>query len=195
MAGKLVTIATFELPLEAHIARNALVAANIPVTLDNEESSTLFGQGTNVMSGVRVVVREEDEEAAVKVLDATFGSEEPVSAEELAARAEETEPEDPVPPAKPESLDEEGQPLSERDRYARRAWLAAIFGLVVPFLWFYAVYLFLNAAFGDGPLSDRSKGKLFVAGGPVFLVVLVLGFPFALFALLFLVGTVGSLLG
>src|SRR5262245_27346560 len=128
MAGKLVTIATFELPVEAHIARNALEAANIPVTLNNEESSTLFGQGTNVLSGVGVVGREEDEEAAVKVLDATFGSEEPVSEEELAAQAEATEPEATEPedvlPATPELPEEV---LSERDEYARRAWLAAIF--------------------------------------------------------------------
>ena len=156
----------------------------------------LFGQGTNVMSGVRVVVREEDEEAAVKVLDATFGSDEPIPEEELAAQAEATEPEDVAPrPTKPESPDEEGQLLSERDRYARRAWLAAIFGLVVPFLWFYAVYLFFNAAFGDGSLSNRSKSRLFVVGGPVFLSVLVMGLPFVLFVLYFVFGFFGSFLG
>ncbi len=189
MAGRLVTIATFALPLEAHIARNALAAANIPVTLNNEESSMLFGQGTNVLSGVRVVVREEDEEAAVKVLDATFGGEEDVPENELTAQAEAAEPEDSVPP------DEDGQPLSERDQYARRAWLAAIFGLVVPLLWFYAMYLFLNAAFGDGTLSDRSKSKLFVVGGPVFLLILVVELPFVLFELFFVFGFLRSFLG
>jgi hypothetical protein len=81
--------------------------------------------------------------------------------------------------------------LSEREQYARRAWLAAVFGLVVPFLWFYAVYLFLQAAFGDGPLSDRSKNKLLVVG-PVFLFVLFVAFPSFWFVLLYLFWAAGG---
>ncbi len=196
MAGKLVTIAQFDQSSDAHIARSALEAANIPVTLNNEESSTLFGQGTNVLSAIRLVVREEDEAAAVRVLDATFGSEEPVTEEELAAQAVAAEPEDGVPQsAPPEPPDEAEQPLSERDEYARRAWLAVFFGFAMPILWFYAVYLFFNAAFGDGPISDRSKKKLFVASSPVFLFVFVVMIPFVLLYLLFSIGFLWGLFG
>ncbi|HYH69159.1 MAG TPA: hypothetical protein VD866_30980, partial [Urbifossiella sp.] len=58
--------------------------------------------------------------------------------------------------------------------------LTAVFGLVFPPLWFYAVYLFLNAAFGEGTLSDYGRNKLFVGT-----FVLALGFPMA-FVILYL---------
>jgi hypothetical protein len=67
-------------------------------------------------------------------------------------------------------------PPSERDADARRLFLAACFGLVVPLLWFYAVYLFLNTAFGEGRLSSRGRTYLFVGG-----LVVGAGFFLALF--------------
>ena len=71
----------------ANVARNALDAAGIPATLITEGSFGLFGRTVTALS-VRLVVREADEPAAVKVLDDTFGPQEQVSEAELAARAE-----------------------------------------------------------------------------------------------------------
>ncbi|MFM8271843.1 MAG: putative signal transducing protein [Gemmata sp.] len=93
MAGRLVTIAAFAEATVANAARNALDAAGIPATLNTEGSFGLFGRTVTALS-VRLVVREADEPAAVKVLDDTFGPQEQVSEAELAARAEAAEPED-----------------------------------------------------------------------------------------------------
>ncbi|MCI0704731.1 MAG: DUF2007 domain-containing protein [Planctomycetia bacterium] len=170
MAGQLVTIATFGEVSEAHIARSALEAAGIPVTLNNEESSSLFGQSTPVLGSARLVVREEDEERAVKILDETFGNQ-PVNEADLAAVAESAEPEaEPPAESRPIADDAESKP-SERDEYARRFFLAAVFALFLAPLWFYALYLCLNAAFGEGPISERGQSHLILGG-----VTLVIGF-------------------
>jgi hypothetical protein len=50
-------------------------------------------------------------------------------------------------------------------------YYAAWFSLVVPFLWFYALYLLLNAAFGEGPLGERGRRHLLVGGS-----ILAIGF-------------------
>ena len=61
---------------------------NLNELLDNEQTASLFGS-VLPMIGIRVVVREEDEPQAVKVLDETFGpEEEQLSEAELAAQAE-----------------------------------------------------------------------------------------------------------
>ena len=65
---------------------------------------------------------------------------------------------------------------SERDEYARRFFSAAFFGLVVPLLWFYAIYLFLNAAFGEGTLSLANRNKMRIG-----VLLLAIGFFTAMF--------------
>ncbi len=50
----------------------------------------------------------------------------------------------------------------EREQYARRLVFTAMLGLVFPPIAFYAIYLLLNAAFGEGNLSNRGKFNLFL---------------------------------
>jgi hypothetical protein len=169
MAGKLVTIATFDQPPKARLAQNALEAAGIKATVADENTIAMDWLLGAAIGWVKVQVLEEDAERAVAVLEETMGKEEPVGEEELAAEAESTAPDEdepaPFPPARPAGApaEEIAEPKpSERDEYARRFFFAAVFSLVFGPLWFYAVYLFLNAAFGEGPISSRAKRKLFV---------------------------------
>jgi hypothetical protein len=188
MAGKLVTIARFDLAGQAHIAKNALEAVGIKSVLADEQTVAMDWLLSNAIGGIKVQVLEEDAERAVTALEESLGSDEPVDEEMMAAEAEAAEkeetdepdePSEPVappadaPPAPAGTGTEEGAAgkQSERDDYARRFLLAAFFGLVVPLLWFYAIYLFLNAAFGPGTLSPANRNKL-RAGG----LLLALGF-------------------
>ncbi len=158
MAGKLVTIATFAEASHAHLARGALEAAGIPVSLNNEESFALFGDGMTALGGIRLVVREEDESAAVKVLDDTFGTEDSVSEEELTAQAVATVPDElehsQVAPDDPssESLD--------REKNARVAFRAAATSLLIPFVVIFAYAMIRRTASGPGELSARGRWNL-----------------------------------
>lgn len=190
MAGKLVTFARFDLAGQAHIAKNALEAVGIKSVLADEQTVAMDWLLSNAIGGIKVQVLEEDAERAVTALEESLGSDEPVDEETMAAEAEAAEREDtddPTEPVAPQvdapftppgTLTEEGaaEKPSERDDYARRFLLAAFFGLVVPLLWFYAIYLFLNAAFGPGTLSPANRYKL-RAGG----LLLAIGFFTALF--------------
>jgi len=190
MAGKLVTIARFDLAGQAHIAKNALEAAGIKSVLADEQTVAMDWLLSNAIGGIKVQVLEEDAERAVSALEESLGSDEPVDEETMTAEAEDAEkegidePPEPIAPPSdalpsPTGPDTEegaaGKP-SERDEYARRFLLAAFFGLVVPLLWFYAIYLFLNAAFGEGTLSPANRNRV-RAGG----LLLAIGFFSALF--------------
>jgi hypothetical protein len=178
MAGRLVTIAAFAEATAANAARNALDAAGIPATLNTEGSFGLFGRTVTALS-VRLVVREADEPAAVKVLDDTFGPQEQVSEAELAARAEAAEPEDARDAAglaAPESDPETDSLARETD--ARVAFQAAAIGLVFPIATLFALVAIVQASCGPGELSARGRWRLraavALALGPLVLVELVL---------------------
>jgi hypothetical protein len=178
MAGRLVTIATFDNPAKARLAQNALEGAGIKAAVADEAIVQMDWLLGGAVGWVKVQVMEADAERAVAVLEEAFGSDEPVDAATLAAEAEaagmglESElpqgppaaftPTDPL--SAPAPPDEEERPPSERDEYARRFFFAAVFSLVFWPLWFYAVYLFLNAAFGEGAISSRAKRKLLFGG-------------------------------
>jgi hypothetical protein len=161
MAGRLVTIATFDQPPKARLAQNALEEAGIKATVADETTVAMDWLLGAAVGWVKVQVLEEDADRAVTVLEEALGPSDPVDAKALEAEAETAEPEEGSAPPPPSPRDDDPEPpLSERDEYARRFYLSAVFGLVFVPLWFYAVYLFLNAAYGEGPLSDRSKRKL-----------------------------------
>ena len=178
MAGKLVTIATFDKPPQARLAQNALEAAGIKSAVADETTVAMDWLLGAAVGWVKVQVMEEDADRAVTVLEESLGPTDPVDQEALAAEAEAAPAEEGSEPplAAPGPSDEGEPPLSERDEYARRFFLAAIFGLIFAPIWFYAVYLFLNAAFGEGPLGDRSRNKLCIGG-----VFLALGAVMAYF--------------
>jgi hypothetical protein len=146
MAGKLVTIARFDLAGQAHIAKNALEAAGIKSVLADEQTIAMDWLLSNAIGGIKVQVLEEDAERAVTALEESLGSDEPVDEETMTAVAEAAEKEDidepPEPtvppfdaPPSPAGTDTEessaGKP-SERDEYARRLFLTSVFSVLVP---------------------------------------------------------------
>lgn len=162
MAGNLVTIATFDQPPKARLAQNALTAAGIKATVADETTVAMDWLLGAAVGWVKVQVLEEDADRAVTVLEEALGTpDEPVDAAAMAEEAQAAPSdagEERPPPQPPEG--ELPEPLSERDEYARRLFLASFFGLVIPLLWFYAVYLWLNAAFGEGSLGPRGRSNL-----------------------------------
>lgn len=175
MAGELVTVATFDQGGKAHVAKGVLEAAGIRATIADETVVQMDWLLGGAVGWVKVQVLEEDADRAVAVLEEALGADGPTDEAELAAAAEAAEPEDAKEAARVAAAPA-GEPPSERDRYARRAFLAAFFGVVVPLLWFYAIYLFLNAAFGEGPISARNRGRLRAAAA-----LLALGFFTAMY--------------
>jgi hypothetical protein len=188
MAGKLVTIARFDLAGQAHIAKNALEAVGIKSVLADEQTVAMDWLLSNAIGGIKVQVLEEDAERAVTALEESLGSDEPVDEETMAAEAEATEteehdePSEPVapqadPPPPPAGIGTEEGPAgkpSERDDYARRLFLTSVFAVVVPPLWFYSIYLFLNAAFGEGPINEKGRTDLLRGGAIMGVGLLVL---------------------
>ena len=194
MAGKLVTIARFDLAGQAHIAKNALEAAGIKSVLADEQTIAMDWLLSNAIGGIKVQVLEEDAERAVTALEESLGSDETVDEETMTAAAVAAGKEDidaPLEPIAPPSdspptlagTDTEesaaGKP-SERDEYARRLFLTSVFSVLVPPLWFYAIYLFLNAAFGEGSISERGRtdlrrGSAIMGAGLIALFAILLG--------------------
>ena len=194
MAGKLVTIARFDLAGQAHIAKNELEAAGIKSVLADEQTIAMDWLLSNAIGGIKVQVLEEDAERAVTALEESLGSDETVDEETMTAAAVAAEKEDidePLEPIAPPSdspptlagTDTEesaaGKP-SERDGYARRLFLTSVFSVLVPPLWFYAIYLFLNAAFGEGSISERGRtdlrrGSAIMGAGLIALFAILLG--------------------
>ncbi len=101
MAGKLVTIATFDLAGQAHIAKNALEAVGIKSVLADEQTVAMDWLLSNAIGGIKVQVLEEDAERAVAALEESLGSDEPVDEEMMAAEAEAAEKEDLDEPSDP----------------------------------------------------------------------------------------------
>lgn len=190
MAGKLVTIATFEQSARAHLARGVLEEAGIKAVVTDEAVVTMDWLLGGAVGWVKVQVLEENADRAVAVLEEALGIDAgPVDEAALAAEAEAAGEADAAEKLQPEPvavapIAEVGtvasEALSERDEYARRAFLAAFFSLAFAPLWFYALYLFFNAAFGIGLISDAGRKKVILSG-----CFLALGLPLAFFVIPF----------
>jgi len=173
MARQLVTIATFDQPPKARLAQNALRAAGIQAAVTDEGVVAMDWLLSNAVGGIKVQVWEDDAERAVAELERAFGAAGeglgPIDPEAFAAEAEAATPEEadeppeeafasPTMSAAPMAADDDpADALTEREEYARRAFYAALFGIVMPVLLFYSTYLVMVAAFTDGRLNARAR--------------------------------------
>jgi hypothetical protein len=166
MSRKLVTIATFDQPPKAQLARNALEEAGIPVVVNDETLVAMDWLLANAVGGVKVQVWEEDADRAVAVLESKLGG----AGRDRPDHLPDDEPDDrhdgPDRPAPVATHDEQEPPPApgSREDYARRLVFTSILGLVIPFVAFYALYLFFNAMFGEGELSSRGRSNLSFGG-------------------------------
>jgi hypothetical protein len=206
MAGELVTVATFDLPPKARLAQNVLEQAGIKAVVTDENIVAMDWLFGNAVGWVKVQVLEEDAERAVAALEESLGpGNQPIDPEDLTAQAEAAgvdEGEEPPATAGESAIADravelaatakdagsttsEAEPTpSERDEYARRMLLSTVFAVIFPPLWFYSIYLFLNAAFGEGPISARGHTRLLWGGailgfGLLILFVMVVVIPWS----------------
>jgi hypothetical protein len=181
--NRLTTVATFDLAAKAEVAKNVLDDAGIPAVITDAEIVAMDWLISNAVGGIKVQVREEDAERAAEVLDERFGAEAGLAAEgldedELARQAlaagvpEEVEPEPADEPAEPETGPEPHDEIG-RDVYARRALMTAWIGWVIPPVLFYALYLWMNAAFGPGPITNWGRFQVAASGLVVGMYLLI----------------------
>lgn len=177
MSRRLTTVAAYDDPVRAQVARNLLEEAGVSAVITDSEIVAMDWLLSNAVGGIKVQVWEEDAERAAAVLDEKFNGEaglasDSVDEEELARQAlaevPDDEPEGDPPPVDgrtgPEPPDPDEPPPVDREKYAWRAFVIAWWGLAVWPLAFYALYLFLNAAFGSGPLSRLGRVRLGTSG-------------------------------
>jgi len=144
MSEKLVTAEAFTNPSRAELAKQRLEAAGIPAYLNGAEAGGAFPGLGGEVGTIKLEVREDDVERVRELLAAP-----PVPAE----AAEADEPEE--PPEDPEST----------EALARRAWRAALFGLM--FLWvilhIYSLWLLLKLSFRPDDVSPEGMRKVYGA--------------------------------
>lgn len=175
MHQKLVTIATFDQAAKARLAQNALEEAGIRAAVADEATVAMDWLLGNAIGWIKVQVLEDAAERAVKELERTFGEEgerlDSVDPEQLAHEALESDREEDSPaeeafreqPASISVPEADEELRTEREQVARRAFLAAIFGLLVPLLLFYAIYLLQVVVFSEGRLGSRARQQMWVA--------------------------------
>ena len=131
MQSKWITIATFNMPYQAHLAKARLEAADIPVFLKDENLISIQQLYSPALGGVKLQVQGADVEEALEILDSTpdvdLRDEEALSA---------TMPDEPGPKP-PESIDcphcgSEG--FAEELHYPIERFLNGLL-LGLPYLW------------------------------------------------------------
>lgn len=169
MNDRLVTVASFENVFRAEYAKSLLHDEGIQAVVADGEFVSMAWYLSNAVGGIKVQVWEADAERAGHILERDLPDSEddvPLDDDELARQAmegqpevydedDEYEPQPEEPTAEPELTS-----VVDRERLAWRAFLFAWFGLLLFPLSFYALYLLLQAVFGEGQLSPRGKGLL-----------------------------------
>lgn len=172
MQPKLVTIATFDSPMQAHIARNRLEAAGIVAVISNESIAGNAWHLTVAVGGVQLHVRADDVEAALQVLDEQvsieLGNTNAIDSEHTENGAtefeqeyfeydeeEDEEDQDEVASTTSSDLSE-----TEADRLARRAFRAALLGVLFLPLQLYSYWLLLLFIFEPTIASKSSRWQV-----------------------------------
>jgi hypothetical protein len=149
MSGELVTVATFNDPVEAAIARNYLEAAGISaLLLDEMTVATNWGMA-NAVGGIKLQVGRdhvEDAEALLCQIPDVDSDEVPSIALAMAPTAD--EPPDPI---------EFGNP---KDQAVDRLFRATIFGLIFWPLQIYALWVLMTVPTMEGKISGGRRWKL-----------------------------------
>lgn len=165
MQPKLVTIATFDSPMQAHIARNSLVAAGIVAMISNESIAGNAWHLTGAVGGVQLHVRADDVEAALKILDEQESIELGLTD---TPNAEYTDDGDSEFDQEYFEDDNDGDAAkgssdlseTEADRLARRAFRAALLGVLFPPLQLYSYWLLLLYMFEPSVASKSSRWQV-----------------------------------
>ncbi len=152
MAGKMVTVATFDMPTEAHLAKGLLEANGLTAFLADELTVGVAWHLSNAIGGIKLQVAENDVERATGIL-ATREDRSIETGTELTNVAEMEESEDEPPP-------------SAGDNAVDRAVRAALLGLILfPFfpLYFYSLWLLGRLTFSSEKVSPHKRRRMRLA--------------------------------
>ncbi len=167
MKDSWVTVAAFYSVGEAELVRNRLEEEGIPAHLSDTESVTMVPLWAAAIGGVKLLVAEEDAGRAEAILRRVkqrggsgrrrddYGLEENITANPEKVRV----PTDEEPLDEDEDEDEEEAVLdSPKDVIARRAWLAAVFGLLCPgVLHIVSILMLLDIREAPGKLTPMGR--------------------------------------
>lgn len=177
MAQKLVTIARFQDPVEAALARNRLEAAGIKAALSDENLVAMDWLLTNAIGGIKLMVLDSDSDRAVDVLEEAAAAAEDIpavvegSTEEVEGAPEEEagiaeamtapgwgapEPDDPEPI------------LTAREQDAHRAFKGAIFGMLFWPLLVYVAWLLIRVYGSEERLEGQARQRAWLAAAITF---------------------------
>ena len=158
MPSELVPVMSFATEPEAELARHALAEAGIQAFLEGDQVVSIIGYLSNAIGGVKVLVAREHAGKAREILeekDAGEG-EEPSAGRVALADAF---------PAKSDAAEDAVLETDAQDAVARRAWLAAVIGLLAcpPTLNLYSLWLIFRIAFNDAPMSSAGWRRFYGA--------------------------------
>jgi hypothetical protein len=143
---KLVCIGSFGDNISANVARSVLDSEGIAACLGAEETNTMLSYMGPALGGIKLYVFEDQKAKALALLEAhnehDFDDDHEHAVEDDnddAATGEDDDEED-------ENAAEDSPDQEARDGHIRRAWMAAILGLLLfpPLLNFYSFYLLLK---------------------------------------------------
>jgi hypothetical protein len=163
MDNELVTIATFQSPVEASIAKSCLEAEGMDAFLADEAAVAMNWDLTNALGGIKLQVRMRQSEQAAAILAESKRS--------AASALDQTADGHNI--AEPEEL----EPVpSSRERDVDRALKCLILGLLLPPLEAYAVWLLFKVFLSTEPLDPVKRRYAVIAA--VVAVSLAIAFCF-----------------
>jgi len=170
-------IATFDTPIQAHIARNRLQAAGIAAAISNEMLVGNAWHFGSAVGGVQLHVAAENVEAALKILSEQHTADNDGVSESVVdddATQEFTEEDFEKDRDEEEEDNSETTSETEADRLAKRASKSGLLGLILPFLQFYTFWLLLLFCFEPTRATARSRWLIVFAWVACLLVCLLL---------------------
>jgi hypothetical protein len=158
MPDELTTVATFETPLQAAIARNYLESEGVTAFLADDETVSMAWHLTNAIGGVKLRVATDQAEKAIQLLDR-------LEQDRAAKDAGGDEAVDEAGEEDFQGLDEEDEepPLSTADELAGRAFRAALLGLIFCPLQLYSMWLLASLVIWRESPSPKMRVLAIVA--------------------------------
>lgn len=169
MSSRLVTLATFDLPFKADLAKAALEEVGIEAVVTDREIVSMDYLLAPAVGGIKLLVPEADAGRALAVVEPFTrpgAIKQPIDEEELErqALAAPTEEEELAAAAQVQTAAAVLEVTeSEREKHANRAFWCMLAGVVCLPAWAVGVYSLLNATFDSGPLSANGRFNLRVA--------------------------------
>jgi hypothetical protein len=158
---QLKTVASYIMPFQAEIARNALEDAGIRAVLQDAELAGTAGLYANAIGGVKLQVQDVDVERALEVLREFDGSDRiEIDQEELTRQALEADPDEgeEIESISTSNASEDSPAVtSPDDEETRRFRRMVILSLACPILMPFVLYAYLNLVTKRGTISAGAR--------------------------------------